>query len=150
MRKLYTQEEIAIIRLAFNSSGKIGTLQSIVSASWKNNKGLVADQGALIVFYNSQGCENIAKLIQNLLSVGMLEIGSASIDFLGVAGGPFSLENAMSMQELRIGSRSPWIDSVTWLAHLSEGFAELPTLQKEGLDKVCGNFLLSFDMDSEN
>ena len=144
MKKLYTQEEIEVIRLAFNSGQNIGTLQTLVNESIKKNPGLVGDMEALVKFYISEECKNIGELIPHLFTTETTEMGSASIDFLGVTDGPFTIENAMSLQELRIGSRRSGINSATWFAHLAEGFANLPKLQKEGLDLVCEAFLVSF------
>ena len=135
-----TQEEIDHVRLAFNSNGRPGLIQTIVTEELAKNSTEVEKQ-ELISRFMKYECAHVAALVEMACDMGLEEIGSSCIDLLGVAQGPFSFENAMSLQEIRIGSRRNHITAFLWLSALSGGFERLSPEQQKIFDEICKDFV---------
>ncbi len=136
-----TQQEIDHVRLAFNSNGKPGLIQTIVTEELaKNSTG--AKKEEVISRFTEYGCEHVVALVEMVCDMNIEEIGSSTIDLLGVAQGPFSFENAISLQEIRIGSRKNHISAFLWLSALSGGFGRLSPEQQKIFDEICKDFVL--------
>ncbi len=134
--KIRTQEEIDHIRLAFSSNGKPGVIETIVRRELEISSETMEPE-ILKACFVLHHCDNVAKLVDAIIAADIQSIGSASIDFLGVADAPFSIGNAMSLQEIRIGSRNH--TPLQWLTALSKGFQELSLEQKKAFDEICQN-----------
>ena len=143
MKKVYLSDDINIIRQAFSGSEGKGLLQTIVDREYEKNGRVASDKEALIVFYGVNGCPYVARLVEHIDSLGSKTIGSGSIDFMGVGDGPFSIENALSLQSLKMGDRR--MSPLEWLTYLSFGFGELEQLHKEAFDQVCQNLVAFLD-----
>ena len=138
--KHHSQEEIKEMRLAFNSGTQLGLIEQIVIRELEKNPDLKIDSEAIAEFYEVNRYPNIAKFTRFSTKIGLEQIASNNIDLLGVANGPMSLENMMSLQGIRIGYPKRGISVLAWLAYLSTGFKELSTLQAEAFDSICGTF----------
>ena len=137
-----TAEEVALIRPAFNSNGRSGILEMIVLARKERAALAIVDISNLKKKYADLGCVGAVALIEVLSSKKETpkEIGSGSIDFTGVTQGPFSIEGAMSLQELYIGGRRTGTTPLIWLAYLAEGIHGVMPLQRKAFDEICAEF----------
>ncbi len=137
-----TDEEIKRIRPAFNSNGKPGILESIVQTGIERRISIPIDINSLKRKYAELGCPGTVKLIEFLSADGkeIQEIGSSSIDVAGVTIKPFSVENALSLQELHIGSRRSNVSPLQWLTYLADGLDKVTPEQIKIFNDICLEF----------
>ncbi len=143
MKPKRTPEEIALIRPAFNSNGKLGLIEMIVRTVHERHPSKVLYFDDLVSRYKKLECFGVVKLIECLViekRKGLRQIGSSSIDFSGVTNGEFSIEAAMLLQELYIGNPKLGIEPLNWLFYLSEGVGKLIPEQIKAFDEVCADF----------
>ncbi len=138
-----TSEEIARIRPAFNSNGKPGILESIVRTGRERKQNVTVDVEKLRSIYGELGCASVVRLIEFLASDkgGIQELGSGSIDLAGATQEPFSIEGAMSLQELYIGNPRTNLSPLQWLMYLAEGIQAVVPEQRKVFDEICRDFL---------
>lgn len=144
----YTEEEIALIRPAFISDGKMGILETLVRTQHENNWNIAVDVEALKAAYGKLECRGVVQLIDVLAREGereLRELGSGSIDFAGVTKGPFSLEAAMSLVALYIGNPKLGITPLQWLTYLSVGFHTMIPIQRKAFSDICENLAAVHD-----
>lgn len=134
-----TIEEIEKIRPAFSSNGKPGILEGIVRSGREKEADRIVNVNYLKERYAKLGCLGVVKLITYLISKesDVTEIGSGSIDWYGVTSGPFSPENAQSLQELYIGSHHAHLTPLQWLSYLSDGIETVIPEQRKAFDDIC-------------
>jgi len=68
-------------------------------------------------------------------------LGSASVDLENVANGPFTLEAAKKLQELRMG-RDNGMSALDWLSYAICGVASLKPAQVKVFDEVLRSFVM--------
>lgn len=103
-----TREEFDLVCPAFNSNGKLGLIEMIVRTAYERHPNKVLYVDDLISRYKKLECVGVIKLIEFLTlpkEIGIEEIGSGSIDFMGVTKEEFSMESSMLLQEIYIGNR---------------------------------------------
>lgn len=139
-----TPEQIALIRLAFNSNGRPGVLESIVRAEHEKVWDVTVDMAGLLRTYAEFNCPNVVKFAEFLAIHGdkIKEVGSGSIDLSGVTQDEFSIVGALSLQELYIGSSDGKITPLQWLRYLANGLPGLPPEQIQAFDDICSDFYL--------
>lgn len=135
--KIRTSEEIEHLRLLFTSPGKSGLIETIVQKYITHPE---ESRESLIAFFNGRRCPNAALLMGIMVDDSILSIGSKSIDLYGVTQGPFSMENAMSLQSIQIGSQKNGITPLRWFTALSKGFDEITEEQRGMFDEICESF----------
>jgi hypothetical protein len=144
VRRHYTQEEIEEIRKIFTSQDAVGLIDKIIE-KYRSTAALRSFD-YLVAYFLHAKMENISKVITLVEEFGIDgSFGSASIDFLGVVDGPFSIANALSLQSLRIGSTKNNLTPQMWFSIFIKGFDELSLLQKNALDEVFGDFVQLLD-----
>ena len=139
-----TSEEIVRIRPAFNSNGRIGAFEGIVRTGHEKTREVRVDLPKLKRIYTGAQCLNVANLVEYLATngAGVREIGSGSIDLAGVSKGEFSMEDALSLQELYIGNPHRNITPLQWLTYLADGLSNLLPEQVRVFDEICGDLYL--------
>lgn len=141
MKPKRTPEEIALIRPAFNSNGKLGLIEMVVRTAHERHPSKVLYFDDLVSRYTRLECAGVLKLIDFLTDEkerNLTQLGSGSIDFAGVISGEFSMEAAMSLQEIYIGNPKLGITPLQWLFYLSEGLGKLKPEQIKAFDDFCG------------
>ncbi len=139
MQQSKTSEQIARVRPAFNSNGRLGILESLVRTARERCTNIQVDVPALKIKYAKLGCTGVVGLIEFLFheGEGLTEVGSGSIDLNGVTQESFSLESALELQELYIGNPRIGMTPLQWLAYLAEGIDEVIPEQVECFDEIC-------------
>lgn len=140
MKPKRTQEEIDLIRPAFNSYNQTGFLQLTVEAEINKNPNLSVDILDMTSIYIKRKCFGIVNLISFLLMDGqdVTEIGSNCIDVNGVTKKPFTHESAFSLQSIYIGNPKTKLKPLTWLYYLAKGIDNIIPEQLKYFDGFCG------------
>ena len=117
-------------------------MECIVRTGMEKSANTAVDIDVLKRKYAKLNCPGTIKLIEFLSTNGkdLVEIGSSSIDLAGVTMGPFSIENALRLQELHIGSRLNNVSPLQWLTYLSDGLDKVDPEQVVAFDGVCAEF----------
>jgi len=129
-------------RFLFDSNFVPGLLTNLVLEEHNNNASIIIDIEMVKQDFVTAGCQSLALLVEYAVSApNVSQFGSGCIDLDGVMAGPFSLENALRIQELYIGIVRYGITPLQWLAYLAHRIEDVPKDHRGTLESLCAELI---------